>query len=460
MKNWVNDKLLPAVLKFSNTKVISSMKNGLIYTMPLTIVGSIFLLLSNFPVPSVSDFFMKTGWTMRFAQVTGATYDLIALISVFAIAYQWVKEDGFQGLPAGILGMVAYVITLTPIKQVMNTSGTKVIATATGVIDKSWTGGKGMIAAIILGAVVGWIYSWFLKRDIRIKLPDQVPANVTGAFTALIPAAVIMTLAFGIYIFFDGVFHMTMVDAIYRVIQTPLQGLTDNAVGLFVYIFLISFLWSFGIHGPIVVGGILGPVLSANTLENIKLFQEGGRAALEARGHVFVQPIIDQFVTVTGSGVTIGLVVFMLFFAKSKMLKDLGKLALGPAIFNINEPLLFGIPIVLNPVLIPPFIITPLVTGMLTYLAIWLKILPVLSGVTVPWTTPAIISGLIIGGTDGWKFMLWQALMLVLSCVIWFPFARIQDRQNLAIERGEDPSQLADDIAEAKDTATTHEAAN
>ncbi|MCI2170005.1 PTS sugar transporter subunit IIC [Schleiferilactobacillus perolens] len=460
MNSWVNDKLLPVVMRFSNTKVISSMKNGLIYTMPLTIVGSIFLLLSNFPVPAVSEFFLKTGWTVRFAQVTGATFDLMALISVFAIAYQWVKEDGFQGLPAGILGMVAYVITLTPIKQIMNTSGNKVIATATGVIDKAWTGGKGMIAAIILGAIVGWIYSWFLKRDIRIKLPDQVPANVAGAFTALIPAAVIMTFAFCIYLFFDGLFHMTMVDAIYRVIQTPLQGLTDNAGGLFVNIFLISFLWAFGIHGPIVVGGILGPLVTANTLENVKLFQEGGQAALEAHGHIFVSPLIDQFVTVTGSGVTIGLVIFMLFFAKSRIFKDLGKLALGPAIFNINEPLLFGIPIVLNPLLIPPFIITPLVTGMLTYVAIWLKILPVLSGVAVPWTTPAIISGLIIGGANGWKFMLWQILMLVLSCVIWFPFARIQDRQNLAMEQGQDPKKVAEDIAEAKETATTHEAAN
>jgi len=455
MNEWVNNRLLPGVMRFSNSKVISSMKNGLIYTMPLTIVGSIFLLLSNFPIPAVSNYFMQTGWTPWFAQVTGATYDLMALISVFAIAYTWVREDGFQGLPAGVLGMVAYVITLSPSKQVMNASGNKVLGLATGVIDKTWTGGQGMIAAIILGAIVGWIYSWFLKRDIRIKLPDQVPANVAGAFTALIPAAVIMTFAFAVYVFFDATFHMTMVQAIYKVIQTPLQGLTDNVVGLIVYIFLISFLWAFGIHGPVVIGGILGPILTASTLENVKLFQEGGQAALNAQGHIFVQPLIDQFVTVTGSGVTIGLVVYMLFFSKSRMFKDLGKLAAGPALFNINEPLLFGVPIVLNPILIPPFIITPMATGLLTYAAIALHILPVLSGVSVPWTTPPIISGLLIGGEQGWKFMLWQILMLILSIVIWFPFARAQDRQNLAIERGEDKADVNEAIDEATKDATT-----
>lgn len=455
MQNWVNNKLLPAVMKFSNTKVISSMKNGLIYTMPLTIVGSIFLLLSNFPVPAVSEFFMRTGWTTWFAQVTGATYDLMALISVFAIAYQWVREDGFQGLPAGILGLVAYVITLTPTKEVMNAKGDKMVALATGVIDKTWTGGQGMIAAIILGAVVGWAYSWFLKRDIRIKLPDQVPANVSGAFTALIPAAAIMTGAFFVYIAFDSLFHMTMVQAIYKVVQMPLQGMTDNAVGLFIYIFLISFLWAFGIHGPVVIGGIMGPILTATTLDNVALFQKGGQAALEAHGHIFVQPLIDQFVTVTGSGVTIGLVIYMLLFAKSKMFKDMGKLAIGPAIFNINEPLLFGVPIVLNPILIPAFIITPIVTGMLTYFAIALHILPVLSGVSVPWTTPAIISGLLIGGEQGWKFMLWQIAMLALSCVIWFPFARAQDRENLKVEQGQTAEQTKESIEEATEEATT-----
>lgn len=455
MQNWVNNKLLPAVMKFSNTKVISSMKNGLIYTMPLTIVGSIFLLLSNFPVPAVSEFFMRTGWTAWFAQVTGATYDLMALISVFAIAYQWVREDGFQGLPAGILGLVAYVITLTPTKEVMNAKGDKMVALATGVIDKTWTGGQGMIAAIILGAVVGWAYSWFLKRDIRIKLPDQVPANVSGAFTALIPAAAIMTGAFFVYIAFDSFFHMTMVQAIYKVVQMPLQGMTDNAIGLFIYIFLISFLWAFGIHGPVVIGGIMGPILTATTLDNVALFQKGGQAALEAHGHIFVQPLIDQFVTVTGSGVTIGLVIYMLLFAKSKMFKDMGKLAIGPAIFNINEPLLFGVPIVLNPILIPAFIITPIVTGMLTYFAIALHILPVLSGVSVPWTTPAIISGLLIGGEQGWKFMLWQIAMLALSCVIWFPFARAQDRENLKVEQGQTEEETKESIEEATEEATT-----
>ncbi|BDR57756.1 PTS sugar transporter subunit IIC [Xylocopilactobacillus apicola] len=436
MQEWINNKMLPVVMKFANNKIVSSMKNGLIYTMPLTIVGSLFMLLSNFPVPAVSNYFMKTGWTLWFSQVTGATYDIMSLVAVFAIAYQWVKEDGFDGLPAGILGLVAYVITLDPTKPLIDKGSQKVLGTVTGVIDKTWSGGQGMIAAIIIGALVGWAYSFFLKRDIRIKLPEQVPANVSGAFTALIPAAVIITSAFAVYIFFNAAFHMTMVSAIYKVIQTPLQGMTDNAAGFFAYIFLISFLWFFGIHGAVVVGGILGPIVTASTLENVKIFQQGGQAALEAHGHIFIEPLLSQFATVSGSGFTIGLVIYMLFFGKSAIFKQLGRLAIGPALFNINEPILFGVPIVLNPLLAIPFIVTPLVTGMLTYAAVALHFLPVLSGVQVPWTTPVLFSGLIVGGSQGWKFMLWQVLLIVISCAIWFPFARIQDRQNLLQEQG------------------------
>ncbi|KRM95192.1 PTS system, lactose cellobiose IIC component family protein [Loigolactobacillus rennini DSM 20253] len=148
-------------------------------------------------------------------------------------------------------------------------------------------------------------------------------------------------------------------------------------------------------------------------------------------GHIVTQQLLDQFMTVTGAGMTIGLVVFMTFFAKSRQWKDLGKLAIGPALFNINEPILFAAPIVMNPILAIPFFATPLLSAILTYFALFFGLIPLFPATIVPWTTPPIISGFLIGG---WRAAAWQLLMLVMTFFIYLPFARKQDALNVAME--------------------------
>lgn len=183
------------------------------------------------------------------------------------------------------------------------------------------------------------------------------------------------------------------------------------------------------------------PLLLANNADNLALYK-AGKLTLENGGHIVTQAFMDQFITVTGSGMTIGLVVFMLVRAKSVQMKTLGKLEIVPALFNINEPILFGLPLVLNPLLAVPFILTPLISGFATYFAIYFGIIPPFNGIYVPWTTPAIISGLIVGG---WQGALWQALMLVMTGFTYLPFARKYDKVLLAEEQG-DAEPSAEDI--------------
>lgn len=428
MKKLFNDILLPAMMKFSEIKAIKSMKDGLVITMPFTIIGSIFLIIANFPYAPIANWLSTNGWTDQLNVATGATFDLMAIFAVAALANQWVKDDGYDGMPAAFFAIAAFVITLRPSVDVMQDG--QVVGKATNVINMAWTGSKGMFAALIIGMLVGWTYSWFLRKNIKINLPPQVPANISNAFTSIIPGLSIITGALIIHIIFDKAFDSTLIEEIYRIIQIPLQSLTDSFGGLVIFIVLMCGFWAFGIHGPLIVNGIMGPVLLANTLDNASLSQQGAEI-LQQQGHIFTQPLIDQFVNVTGTGMTIGLVVFMAFFAKSQQFKSLGKLGGVPAIFNINEPLLFGTPIVLNPLLIPPFILTPLISGSLTYFMIKIGVLPMLTGIQVPWTTPPIISGFIIGG---WKFMVWQILMLLLSVIIYFPFAKIADKKAYDLE--------------------------
>lgn len=216
-------------------------------------------------------------------------------------------------------------------------------------------------------------------------------------------------------------------------LQLPLQGLTDSFGGVIAMGFVIPFFWFFGIHGSTLIGdGIMGPLLLANSAANQAIIDSGLELTLANGGHIVTKQFLDQFITVTGSGITIGLVLYMAFFARSKQLKEIGKLGLIPSLFNVNEPVLFGTPVVLNPILAVPFMIMPILAGVIEYFALYFGLCPLYGGVVVPWTTPVIISGFLVGG---WKTALLQAVILILSVLVYLPFIRYTDKRYLSQEK-------------------------
>ena len=427
MNKFINEKLMPPMMKFLNTKAVTAIKNGMLYPIPFIIIGAIFLILANFPQQNVADWIAQIGWAPIFNQAYAASFGIMALFAAFGIAYSWVKSEGYEGASAGLTSIIVMVMlqpsTISTVTKIADGSAVVGEYQVSGVIDAAWLGGKGMILAMLAGLLVGWSYSWFMKKDIRIKLPEQVPANVSDYFGALVPAFVITFVAMLIYALSVLTTDQTPIEWIYTLIQTPLQHATDGPLGVFLIAFLPVFIWWFGVHGATVIGGIMTPLLLANNADNLKLFQEGN-LSLDHGAHIVTQAFMDQFITVTGSGMTFGFVIFMIYRARSVQMKTIGKLTLAPAFFNINEPVLFGMPIVLNPILAFPFLIAPLVSGFGTYAAIALGIIPPFNGIFVPWTTPPILSGLIVGG---WQGAAWQALMIFVTGAIYWPFAKKYD---------------------------------
>lgn len=420
MKEFLNDKVIPKIMEFVNTKAMVALKNGLLYAMPMMMIGAVFLLVSNFPVPAVTNALSNAGITPLLNQACDCTFSIIAIIAAIGIGYEYVKNEGYNGLPAGIISLCTYLI-LQPASIATADGG------SAGVILKSWTGGQGMIAAIISGLLVGWIYSLFLTKDVRIKMPAGVPEGVANAFTALIPGFVIILGATIVYGIFKLALDVTPIEWIYKVLQLPLQGMTDSFGGVLAMGFVIPFFWFFGIHGSTIVGdGIMGLLLLANSADNQAILDAGLELTIANGGHIVTKQFLDQFMVVTGSGITIGLVLFMAFFAKSKQLKEIGKLGVIPSFFNVNEPVLFGTPVVLNPMLAVPFMLMPVISGTIEYFAMYFGLCPLYSGVVVPWTCPPIISGFLIGG---WRTALLQALILVLSFFVYLPFIRSIDKQ-------------------------------
>lgn len=425
----LSSKVIPAVMKFVNLKPVVALKDGIMFTLPLTLVGSVFLLLAQIPVPAINDFIASifgAGWTDPLWQAYGATFKIIALVATMGIAYSYAKNEGHEPLSSGVIALVVFLLTTRA--SVTTTSGEVV----SGVIPKAWTGGEGMVTAIIIGLVVGASYSWFMRKNIKIKMPDGVPQGVANAFSALIPAAAIITGATAVYTFFNFAMNTTLIEWIYKVLQGPLQGATDSLGGALLMAFLIPFLWWFGIHGSSIVGGVMGSLLLSNTAANQAIIDSGKALTLENGARIVTQQFLDQFITVTGSGLTIGLVISMVFFAKSTQSKQLGKLSLSPGVFNINEPVIFGTPIVMNPFMAIPFIVTPMVSATLLYFSISLGLVNPFGGIMVPWTTPIIISGFLVGGV---KAAIMQAVIIVVSTAMYLPFFRKVDKMNLKMEQ-------------------------
>jgi PTS system cellobiose-specific IIC component len=440
MGDFVQQKIMPPVLKFVNTPAIQALKDGMVGTIPLIITGSIFLILGQLPVESWALAIRNAGLEALFLKAYGATFQINAIVAVTGIAYAYIKNAGFEPYSGCMVALGAF-LTIQPNSMDVSNEAGEVVGTASGIINKTWTGGQGMVAAIIVGLLVGWGYSSILKKDIRIKMPEGVPEGVSNAFTALIPAILIITVT----MILEGIaslgFGDDLISLIYTWIGIPLQGLSDSFGGIMVSVFLVHFLWFFGVHGATIVSGIMTGVWTANYLDNEEVFQSlisefGSAAAAKSHFtiaehpelHIVTQQFYDNMITITGSGCTIGIVLYCVFMAKSEQYKALGKIAVGPGIFNINEPILFGIPIVMNPIMAIPFIVAPLINCVLEYVAIATGICPPYKGILVPWTTPPIISGFFIGD---WRTSVLQALCLAVSCVLYFPFIKYADKQAL-----------------------------
>lgn len=416
MEKFINEKVVVYISKFTNTKVIKALKDGMMFSLPFLMIGSLFLLIANLPIKSLNTLVAECGLADICSQVYSSTFSLMALFTVVGITYSYLKNDKISTAVNGALTGLAAFVLLTPSSKVLENG-----EAVTGVISKDWTAGQGMICAILIGFLVGYIYSLCIRKDIRVKMPEGVPPGVADSFSSLLPTGIITIICAIIYAVCHFVFKTTFAELIYSAIQIPLQGVTDSFAGVVIMTVMMSLLWWTGVHGGSICGGILSPILQANMAANQKILDSGVALTVQTGGHIFTQQFWDNFLCMSGAGVVIGLVIYITFFAKSESLRSLGKLSIVPNIFNINEPIIFGTPIVLNIYLLVPFVLVPLIIGISSYLLMYFGILPLFSGVMVPWTTPPIISGFLIGG---WKVALWQLVMIIISFVVYFPFIK------------------------------------
>ena len=422
--------LSPIANSLSKNKILSAIRDGFLITTPIVIIGSIFLLIANFPINGYPEFMagiFGEGWDQYLGRVTAIAFDCIALLSSFAIGYCYAREKGIANrVSAATVALVSFLI-VTPQRHpnFVNVENSEQVFRGFAFGN---FGTAGIFLSMIIAIISVGIFSWAVNKKLVIKLPEGVPPAVMDSFAALIPAALAMIFFFIVNIIISKTSYEYLHNLIYQVLQAPLVGLGKFALFEVIYQFLSTLFWFFGINGPAVTNTIFSPIHKALTLENY----EAAQAGLEMT-NIFTAGFSDFFCNFGGGGSTLGLVIMMAFLAKSERMKVLGRLSLPAGIFGINEPIIFGLPIVLNPIMIIPFILSPIANTVIAYLATISGFIPVTSGIQLPWTTPIGFSGYLITGS--FKAVILQLGLLALNMVIYYPFMKLLDNQYLEEEK-------------------------
>lgn len=413
----ISEKILPLANALGQNRYLAVLRDAFMLSFPITMFGSIVVVINN--LPFFNDATKGTLSTL-FGNGQNATMSIMTVFVTFGIGYYLSKSYDVEGIFGGAVSFASFLI-LTPFFMTTESG-----ETVTSVLSLDRLGAKGMFIGMIAAFLAAEIYCRVTKRGWQIKMPDGVPPAVTKSFAALIPAIVTLTIFLMINAIMTGVFHANLHDVIYELIQKPLTGLGSSLPATLLALFLVQFLWFFGLHGQIIVNSVMDPIWNTLMLDNLEAYQNG-----EALPHIVTKPFMETFtVGLGGSGMTLAVVILMAFVLKKKQYRDVGRLALAPGIFNVNEPAIFGMPIVLNATILIPWVVAPLVVTTFNYLVMAAGLVPAPTGVSVPWTVPVIASGVL--ATNSWLGGLLQVIDVVLVGMIWYPFLRILDRQQEA----------------------------
>ncbi len=402
--NWLEKYLLPPMTKLSEQRHLKAIRDGIVSTIPLIIIGSFFLVIAVPPNDWLKQ--LVAPYVNQIMFPYRLSMGIMALYASFGIAYNLAKSYKLDPLSGGSLGLAAFLLTNVPLN--IDPNG--------WMLSLSSLGGSGMFTAIIMSIFAVEIFRVCKEKNLTIKMPKEVPTSVANSFAALIPAAFIIVpiwiirdlLNFDIQKFVLSIF-------------TPLVTAGNSLPGILVPILLITLLWGCGIHGDSVVGTVARPIWLAMLDANV-----AAQAAGQPIPNIAPEPFFQWFVWIGGSGATIGLVILMLG-SKSRYLKDIARASLIPGICNINEPVIFGASIMLNPLLIIPFVLGPLICGCVSYFAMTLNLVskPV---ILAPWTLPAPIGAYLATGGD-WRAIILVLINIAIVTALYFPFLKAYEKK-------------------------------
>lgn len=418
---------LPVAEKLQNNAYFSAITDGFSMILPIIMMGAIFTLLASLQIAPYQSFVEATGLKTIFGYAGKYTSDLLGLFTVYAIGYQLTRKLGYEN-HAGVVAPIAIVmfLILIPIGVSGKTEGGEVVKIASA-ISTGYLGSKAVFSSIIVGLIVPTIYTYFIKKNIVIKMPASVPPTISKSFSALIPGFVILFIFSLVTYGFSFTSFGDFNTCLYALLEKPLAAITNSPFSFIVLILISHLLWCVGIHGYLVIRPFLQMVYLPLAVENVAAYAAG-----ESLPNIINYYNWGTFISIGGMGGVLGLTILMVFLGKSERFKKLGRISIASVICGINEPILFGAPIVLNPVLMIPFIVTPIATFLTSYVLQLTGIIPYLAGISLPLGTPVLLYGWLQGGLP---ILLTQVVLVGVQILIYYPFFKAADKQSLDEEK-------------------------
>lgn len=461
---WMEKHFVPVAAKIGSQKHLVAIRDGFIGIMPITMAGAVATLLNVFArdlpnnylyygdKPGQSVISDTLAWLIGInGNVWWGTLAILAIAFAFSFGYNLAKAYDVNPLAGGLVSLSAFItvlaqsatanvdvtkasaetitfLTSTAIGGTLNEAGTAVGLGAWGYLPYAWTNSGGLFTALVMGLVSTMIYAKLMIAKVTIKLPDSVPPAVSKAFAAIIPGTVAIYAA-GIIQWLCATFLGAGVpELIMQYIQLPFQGLSQGLASVLVIVIFVQVFWFFGLHGPNVLAPILDgvylPLLQQNTDRYNLTHSANDLEFMWTRGS------FDAYVWMGGSGCTIALLIAIFMFSKREDAKAVAKLSFPMGCFNINEPVIFGLPIVLNPIYFIPWILSPIVLTIVAYLVTQAGLVPPVC-ITVPWVVPPVIYAVLATGVNIGAGIL-AAVNLVIATVIWIPFVMLANKMDNA----------------------------
>ncbi len=418
--NFVEQKLGPIAGKVGSQRHVTALRDGFLVAMPFIIVGSFILIFANPPFAADTQNAFGRAW-LDFVAAHRATIvmpwtmsmGLMSLFITMGVAYSLAKSYKMDAIGAGALSAMSFLLVAAP--------------------EENWAlplnhfGGTGIFTALLVAYYSVELTRFLRKYNITIRMPEQVPPAIAASFSLLVPVLAIFLTLYPLSLYIQTGFDMKIPEAVMMLFQ-PLVSASNTLPAILGAILLSQLLWFAGIHGGNIVVGILSPVFLANIGVNAAAYAKG-----EEIPNLFTQPFWDFYIFIGGTGATLSLVILM-SLSRAIHLKSIGRMSFLPGMFQINEPVMFGAPVVMNPTLFLPFVFVPMINAVIAYVAVNTGLVAKAIAVT-PWTTPAFVGS---AWGSGWALSasVLTVLLIVLDIILYYPFFKAFEKQVLTSEEG------------------------
>lgn len=414
----IEKRLAPMAGVIAQQRYVLAIRDGFIAALPFMIVGSFMLVFIFPPISTNTTFQFAKAWlnfSANYREQLMLPFNMsMGLMTIFisvGVGASLGKQYSLDPITTGLLSLMSFMLVAADLKN--------------GALSMQYFSGQGIFTALLCSIYATEVYRWLKKRNITIKLPEQVPPGVSRSFEVLIPVIVIMITLHPLNLFIEHATGMILPEAIMAMLK-PLVAASDSLLAVILAVLLCQILWFAGIHGTMIVTGIMNPFWMANLASN-----QAALAAGEAIPHTFVQGFWDHFLFIGGVGSTLPLAI-LLIRSRSAHLRTIGRMGFVPGLFNINEPILFGAPIIMNPILFIPFVFIPVINAILAWYAIDLGLVEKVVMMTA-WTTPAPIGA---SWATNWAIapVILCFICMAIAALMYYPFVKAYEKTLLAAD--------------------------